>query len=586
MKEQFLAGGGEMGRLTREKDWSNTPIGMPATWPQSLRTTLGIVLNSKFPMFLWWGPELICFYNDAYRPNLGENGKHPFILGMPAEDAWHEVWNIIKPLIDKVIENGVGSWHEDELIPIFRNGKIEDVYWTFSYNPVIDESGKVAGVLVTCNETTEKFHAFKKIEESEERFRMMAESADLLIAIGDETSNATWFNKAWVDFTGRPLEDLLEYGWADLVHPEDRDRFINNYQEVFKARQHFHSEFRILNKEGSYRWLLTKAPPRFHSDGSFAGYISSCIDITELKEADEALKVSEHRFRNLIIQSPVPMAIFRGKDHEIEMVNIVMAKRWEKRATGYLDKKIADAFPGIKNEKFLGLLNKVYETGEAYHESESKVVYEEFDELKTYYLDYDYTPMFDEKGNVTGIIATVNDITEKVMARKKVEDSEQRFRDIADTAPALIWMSGIDKLCYFFNKAWIKFTGRSIEQESGNGWAEGVHPEDLQKFLEIYNTAFENRKEFYMEYRLKRHDGEFRWITNNGVPRISANGIFEGYIGACMDIQEQKLFFYELEKQVIDRTHELQQKNSELERMNKELQSFAYISSHDLQEPL
>src|SRR6187551_2527836 len=91
---QFLAGGGEMGMLTREKNWKDTVLGPPVYWPQSLKTTLGIVLNSKFPMFLWWGAELTCFYNDAYRPSLGENGKHPNILGQKAEEAWTEIWPI------------------------------------------------------------------------------------------------------------------------------------------------------------------------------------------------------------------------------------------------------------------------------------------------------------------------------------------------------------------------------------------------------------------------------------------------------------------------------------------------------------
>ena len=115
---QFLDSGGEMGALIRAKDWSKTPVGNPETWPQSLRTTMGIVLNSKFPMFLWWGPELICFYNDAYRPSLGQNGKHPFILGMRAEEAWPEIWEVIKPLIDQVFAGGDSVWSENQLIPI------------------------------------------------------------------------------------------------------------------------------------------------------------------------------------------------------------------------------------------------------------------------------------------------------------------------------------------------------------------------------------------------------------------------------------------------------------------------------------
>ncbi|MDF2455774.1 MAG: domain S-box protein, partial [Cytophagaceae bacterium] len=135
-KEQFLLGGGEMGLLTREKDWSQTVLGAPSQWPQSLRTTLSILLSSKFPMFLWWGPELIQFYNDAYRPSLGTDGKHPHALGQRAEECWPEIWAVIKPLIDQVMAGGEATWAEDQHLPIYRNGKLEDVYWTFSYSPV------------------------------------------------------------------------------------------------------------------------------------------------------------------------------------------------------------------------------------------------------------------------------------------------------------------------------------------------------------------------------------------------------------------------------------------------------------------
>jgi len=152
----------EMSRLVAMKDWSGTAIGQPASWPQSLQTAVSIVLSSKFPMFLWWGPQLLCFYNDAYRPVLGENGKHPQIVGMPANEAWAEIWHIIKPLIDEVLK-GETIWREDQLIPIYRNGKIENVYWTFSYSPVNDESGKPGGVLVMCSETTEKIKGQKNI---------------------------------------------------------------------------------------------------------------------------------------------------------------------------------------------------------------------------------------------------------------------------------------------------------------------------------------------------------------------------------------------------------------------------------------
>jgi signal transduction histidine kinase len=171
----FLGEGGEMGELTRNFDWSKTSIGTPDQWPQSLQTTLSIILNSKFPMFLWWGENMIQFYNDAYLPSLGNNGKHPLALGQKGEDCWPEIWPVIKPLIDQVKSGSGATWSEDQLIPIYRNGKIEDVYWTFGYSPVKDENGNIAGVLVVCNETTEKMVNLKKLKESNDQLEFAME---------------------------------------------------------------------------------------------------------------------------------------------------------------------------------------------------------------------------------------------------------------------------------------------------------------------------------------------------------------------------------------------------------------------------
>jgi len=133
-------------------------------------------------------------------------------------------------------------------------------------------------------------------------------------------------------------------------------------------------------------------------------------------------------------------------------------------------------------------------------------------------------------------LATV--IEERTSGETELRESESRFQIVADAAPVLIWMSGVDKLCTFFNKPWLEFTGRSLEQELGNGWAEGVHPDDMQRCLKIYVEAFDARKAFAMQYRLRRNDGEYRWISDNGVPRYDAQGNFGGYIGSCLDVTE------------------------------------------------
>jgi PAS domain S-box-containing protein len=146
----------------------------------------------------------------------------------------------------------------------------------------------------------------------------------------------------------------------------------------------------------------------------------------------------------------------------------------------------------------------------------------------------------DEGGKPAFTRGVSRDITKRKIAEEELRESEARFRTVADAAPVLIWMSGPDKLCTFFNKGWLDFTGRSLEQGLGNGWAEGVHREDFDRCLDIYGNSFDARQPFTMEYRLRRHDGEYRWVLDSGTPHFADDGAFLGYIGSCIDITERK----------------------------------------------
>lgn len=150
-----------------------------------------------------------------------------------------------------------------------------------------------------------------------------------------------------------------------------------------------------------------------------------------------------------------------------------------------------------------------------------------------------YTPHCTSEGKVIGIVVLVSDITARKRSEEAVRESEQRFRSVADAAPVLVWMAGLDKGGLWFNKRWLEFVGRAMEDELGDGWAASVHPDDLDQFIRAYEAAFDERRDFEIEYRLRHHTGKYRWILDRGVPRYTPNGTFEGYIGACADIHEQ-----------------------------------------------
>ncbi|RKH52209.1 response regulator [Corallococcus interemptor] len=153
-EERHFAGGGEMGELVRALDWSRTPLGPSSEWPISLKTMVGVVLHNRFPMLMWWGPEMIQLYNDAYRPVLGL--KHPGSMGAPGEKVWSEIWDVVGPMARGVLNGGPATWSENLALFLNSRGFVEETFHTFSYSPIPDEQGSVGGVLVTVRETTQE----------------------------------------------------------------------------------------------------------------------------------------------------------------------------------------------------------------------------------------------------------------------------------------------------------------------------------------------------------------------------------------------------------------------------------------------
>jgi signal transduction histidine kinase len=181
---EFLAGGGEMGERIRAYPWSKTSLDHPKTWPQGLRTALRVLLTTQHPVFIFWGPEHLCFYNDAYSRSIGPE-KHPAMLGGPGREWWGEIWTIIGPQIEQVLRGGAATWHENQLVPIIRHGRLQDVYWTYSFGPIDERAAPngVGGVLVICTETTQQVLTERRLAAERESFAQLFEQAPSFMAV-------------------------------------------------------------------------------------------------------------------------------------------------------------------------------------------------------------------------------------------------------------------------------------------------------------------------------------------------------------------------------------------------------------------
>lgn len=303
-----------MGQFTRDKDWEQTHLGPAESWPQSLKTTLSILLNSRFPMFLWWGPDLICFYNDAYRPSLGQQGKHPSILGMPARQAWPEIWETIEPLINQVLAGGEATWSENQLIPIFRNGGMEDVYWTFSYSPVEDESGQIAGVLVTCSETTGAVNHLRQLEESEDQLSFAIEASELGTFDYAPRSNQFSANQRLKQWFGLPPQSTIELDDAlDAIAPYDRQRVTEAIQKVldYSSGGNYDIEYTIVHPRTKAETIV-RAQGRSWFDDTHQPYRfnGTLQDVTGQALARKKLEESEASFR--LLADSMPQFVWSG----------------------------------------------------------------------------------------------------------------------------------------------------------------------------------------------------------------------------------------------------------------------------------
>jgi PAS domain S-box-containing protein len=407
----FLIGGGEMGALMRAHDWSNSPLGSPEGWPQSLRAVVALMINSRYPMFVAWGQELAFLYNDGYIPIFGR--KHPHTLGLPFQQVWSEIWEDIKPLVDRALA-GEPTFNENLHLVMERNGFPEDTWYSFSYSPVRDESGAISGMFCACTETTAQVLAARREVEERERQRRMFE------------------------------------------------------------------------------------------------------------------------------QAPGFIAVMSGPDHVFEFANASYRRIFGDR--DYIGQAARSAFPVLEGQAFFGWLDRVYATGERYVANDIPITLTDGPGggAKLHYVNFIYEPVTDEAGRVTGIFCEGYDVTLAHEAEAARAESETRFRNMADHAPVMMWVTDPDGFCTYLNRSWYEFTGQTEPEAQGFGWLDATHPDDKAEAERVFLEANAAQAPFRVEYRLRRRDGAYRWAIDAASPRFGPDGEYLGYVGSVIDIDERR----------------------------------------------
>jgi signal transduction histidine kinase len=289
----LFAGPGEMRALCRAFDWASTPLGPVSAWSRSLRTAAGIVLGSRNPMFLWWGPELVQLYNDDYRPSLGAAGRHPQALGARAREFWTDIWDAIGPEIEHVMTTGEATWHEDQYLPIERNGRLEDVWWTYSYSPVRDDDDTIVATLVVCQETTQRVLAARerehlvhalKVERARLEYVFKQAPAFLAVLRGPEhrfelVNDAYYQLVGHRGIMGKPvreaLPEVVAQGFVELLDQvlAGGEPFIGREVPILLAR--------TTGAPPEERFVDFVYLPLVEADGMCSGIIAHGTDVTE-----------------------------------------------------------------------------------------------------------------------------------------------------------------------------------------------------------------------------------------------------------------------------------------------------------------
>lgn len=506
-------------------------------------------------MFLFWGEHHICFYNNAYRPSLGNVGKHPSAVGKGGKEVFPEIWDDIGPLIDEVMSGGKASWSEDQLLPIYRNGQLEDVYWTYSYSPVKGETGNVKGVFVTCTETTEKVKSFQKLEENENLLRFAIDATELGTWDYNPKTDKFTGNDRLKEWFGLPPESEIALPLAiDVIADNDKFRVANAIQKAleYEFGGNYDEEYTIIHPITKAQKVVRAKGKAWFNDQNIAYRFNGTLqDITQQYIGRKKIEKSENRLNLLIDESPVRIIFLTGRDMRVELANDIVLKSWQKDKS-VIGRSIKEILPEMKGQPFFELLDKVYATGESLSMKGAPVKYWTNGELVQYYYDFWYKPMLNSDGEVFGILSTAVDVTEKIVAQQRIEQSQRKLRSVVESAPFPIGV-------YVGREMKIQLANQSIMDVWGKGndvvgklYSEILPELENQKIFDelrqVYDTGIPYHSKNTKLHLLINGKKKSFYFNYSFTPLFDADGKVYGVMNTAADVTELNVAKHRLQK--------------------------------------
>jgi PAS domain S-box-containing protein len=415
----------------------------------------------------------------------------------------------------------------------------------------------------------------------EARYRAIFENAAVGIARVTPNGRFEEVNQRLCDILGYAPEELLAKTFGDITYPDDLKADLTAMERILAGESTTYlREKRYFRKDGSVVWANLAVFMIRKPEGSPDYFVSVVEDISTRKWAEQKLHEEEQRLR--LASRVAGLGIFEW-DVQADCAVWENERMYEIFGHTLVDGTLSKTqlLQQYVHPDDVDTLNSVLSDGAKSGRPIHTVyrIYRKDGALR--WLDLAGNFESGPDGSPKKMIGVLADITEQRLADEALHASHAQFRLLADTAPVMIWTSEKDKLCNFFNKSWLDFTGRSMEEELGNGWTEGIFPEDCERCLNVYATYFEAQKPFKIEYRLRRFDGEYRWLLDHAVPRFSPGGKFLGYIGSCIDITDLK----QAEAEREELAHE-QAARAAAEAAIQAKDEFLTMVSHELRSPL